>query len=149
MSLIKFNNRRRLFPWSNDGLNDFFSSNDFFNDDFIAKEEVLPAMNIKELDNKFEIEFAAPGFSKEDFEVTVNDNVLNVSGEKKIEKESKEDNFTRKEFNYNSFKRSLLLPETIDVDKDISASYLDGILQLHLSKKEGVNEVSEKIIKVT
>ena len=84
MSLIKFNNRQRLFPsWTNEGLKNFLSSDDFFNNDFFEEDSLMPAMNVKEHDDDFEIEFAAPGFNKKDFEVTIDENILNVCGEKK------------------------------------------------------------------
>ena len=149
MSLIKFNNRNRLFPsWNNESLKSFLSTDDFFNNDFFEEDSLMPAMNIKEHDQDFEIEFAAPGFSKKDFEVTINDNILNVCGEKKQEKESKNDDYTRKEFSYNSFKRSLNLPKSANIDQDIRATYKNGILKLNLQKKEGKKEVPKKVIEV-
>ena len=84
MTLIKFNKRDRLlprnrlisrnrfFPWNN-SLKDFLSSDEFFKDDFFSEDSFMPAMNVKEHQNDFEIEFAAPGFSKKDFEVTIKD----------------------------------------------------------------------------
>ena len=149
MSLIKFNNRNRLFPsWNNDSLKSFLSSDDFFNNDFFEQDSLMPAMNVKEHENDFEIEFAAPGFSKKDFEVTIKDNVLNVCGEKKLEKEEKEEDYTRKEFSYNSFKRSLSLPKTVNADQDVKATYKDGILKLNLHKKEEAKEQPKKVIEV-
>ena len=145
MSLIKFNNRKRLFPsWKNDGLKTFLSSDDFFNNDFFEEDSLMPAMNVKEHDNDFEIEFAAPGFDKKDFEVTINDNILNVCGEKKHEAEEKEEDYTRKEFSYNSFKRSLALPNTVNTDQEVKATYKNGIFKLNLLKKEEAKRIFEK-----
>jgi HSP20 family protein len=149
MSLIKFNNRNRLFPsWNNDSLKSFLSSDDFFNNDFLEEDSLMPAMNVKEHDDDFEIEFAAPGFSKKDFEVTIDDNILNVCGEKKTEVEEKEEDYTRKEFSYNSFKRSLSLPKTVNADQNVKASYKNGILKLNLQKKEELKEQPKKVIEV-
>lgn len=148
MSLTKFNNRNRLFPWNNLDLKSFLGSDDFFNSDFFAEEGLMPAMNVKEHHTDFEIEFAAPGFNKKDFEVTIEDNVLYVSGEKKMEKEEKEDDYTRQEFSYNSFKRSLRLPETVDVSKEIEATYKNGILKLNLLKKEPIKEIPKKVVEI-
>jgi len=149
MSLIKFNNRNRLFPsWNNEGLKNFLSNDDFFNNDFFDEDGLMPAMNVKEHDNDFEIEFAAPGFTKKDFEVTIDDNVLNVCGEKKEEKEEKKEDYTRKEFNYNSFKRSLNLPKTVNTDQDVKATYKNGILKLNLLKKEEAKGQAKKVIEV-
>lgn len=149
MSLIKFNNRNRLFPsWNNDSLKNILSNDVFFNSDFFEDDSLIPAMNVKEHDTDFEIEFAAPGFSKEDFEITINDNILNVYVEKKKEEEEKDENYTRKEFSYNSFQRSLNLPETINTDQEVKATYKKGILKLNLQKKEGIKEQPKKIIEV-
>ena len=149
MSLIKFNNRNRLFPsWNNDNLKTFLSTDDFFNNDFFEEDSLMPAMNVKEHDEDFEIEFAAPGFTKKDFEVTIDDDLLNVCGEKKKELELEEEGYSRKEFSYNSFKRSLKLPTTVDTDQDVKAIYKNGILKLKLLKKEEVKAHSKKVIEV-
>jgi len=149
MSLIKFNSKNRLFPsWNNDSLKSFLSTDDFFNNDFFEEDSLMPAMNVKEHDKDFEIEFAAPGFSKKDFEVTINDNVLNVCGEKKQEDEQKEEGYTRKEFSYNSFKRSLSLPKSVNTDQDVKATYKNGILKLNLQKEEDSKKQSKKVIEI-
>lgn len=149
MSLIKFNKRNRLFPsWDNDSLKQFLSNDSFFDSDFFEEDSLMPAMNVKEHDNDFEIEFAAPGFSKKDFEVTIDDNILNVCGKKKKETEEKEEDYTRREFSYNSFKRSLSLPKSVNTEQDIKATYNDGILKLNLQKKEDSKEPPKKVIEV-
>lgn len=149
MSLIKFKNRNRLFPWTNDSLDNFFNADDFFNTDFFQKNSLLPAMNVKENDDGFDIEFAAPGFSKEDFQITIDNNILNVSSEKENESEESEENYTRKEFNYSSFKRSLKLPESVNLEQDVKATYKDGILKLNLKKREEAKGETKKVIEVT
>ena len=149
MSLIKFNNRNRLFPsWNNDSLKGFFGNDDFFSNDFFEEDSLMPAMNVKEHEKDFEIEFAAPGFSKKDFEVTINGNILNVCGEKKNESEEKQEDYTRKEFSYNSFKRSLQLPKTVQTEQDVKATYKNGILKLNLQKKEEAKAKLKKVIDV-
>ncbi|WP_431136878.1 Hsp20/alpha crystallin family protein [Psychroserpens mesophilus] len=149
MSLIKFNNRNRLFPsWNNESLKSFLGTDDFFNNDFYDEDSLMPAMNVSENENDFEIEFAAPGFSKKDFEVTIDDNVLNVSGEKKQEEEKNEKGYTRKEFSYNSFRRSLSLPKSVLTDQDVKATYENGILKLNLQKKNDAKETSKKVIEI-
>ena len=149
MSLIKFNNRNRLFPsWNNESLKHFLNSDDFFNTDYLEEDSLMPAMNVKEHDKDFEIEFAAPGFSKKDFEVTIDDNMLNVCGEKKHEEEQKEEDYTRKEFSYNSFKRSLNLPKSVNADQEVKATYKNGILKLNLHKKEEAKVQPKKVIEV-
>ena len=148
MTLIKFNNRNRLFPWNNTGLKNFLSTDEFFNDDFFEEDSLMPAMNIKEHKDDFEIEFAAPGFTKKDFEVTIDEDILHVNGEKSKETEEKEEGYTCKEFSYNSFKRSLKLPNTINKNQDIKATYKNGILKLNLLKKEEVKATPKQVIEV-
>ncbi len=147
MSLIKFNEPFR-FPWNTSALTNFLNAEDFFNDDFFAKGSLMPAMNIKENDNNFEIELAAPGFSKKDFEVTIDDTGLHISAEKSKKGEEEKEGYLCKEFSYNSFKRSMRLPENIDLDKNVKATYKDGILQFNLLKKEEAKTLPKKIIEI-
>ncbi|PWJ41114.1 Hsp20/alpha crystallin family protein [Sediminitomix flava] len=92
----------------------------------------FPAVNIKESETGFTLEIAAPGLEKEDFNIKVEENTLQVSTEKKEEADVK---FYRKEFSYDAFKRSFKLPRNVDTEQ-ISASYINGILTLELPKKE-------------
>ncbi|TPV33412.1 Hsp20/alpha crystallin family protein [Paucihalobacter ruber] len=148
MSLVKFNNRNRLFPWNNASLKDLLSTDTFFNDDFFTEDGLMPAMNIKEHETDFEIEFAAPGFSKEDFEVSIEDNVLFVKGEKKLEREENEKDFMRREFNYSAFNRSIKLPTTANLEEEIKATYKKGILNLRINKLEASKTAPKKLIEV-
>ena len=99
----------------------------------------MPAVNVKETDDQFDLELAVPGMSKADFNIEIDADVLTISSEKKVSKESKEDNkegrFTRREFRYNAFKRSFNLPDTVD-NTNIVANYVDGILSVVIPKKE-------------
>ena len=128
MSLVRRNNL--IFPTL---MNDFFKP-DWFGG-MEKFESTLPAVNIKEDETGFELEFAIPGQKKEDFNVEIDEHVMTVSMETRTEDETKEENFTRREFSYQSFKRSFTLPETVDEDK-IEASYNDGILKFRLPKKD-------------
>ena len=143
MTLIKSNGN--LIPF---GMDNFFD-NDFFDNKWLEKKlkHTLPAVNIKENKNEFNIEFAAPGFAKKDFNIDLDDNVLTISAEKEKEKNEENDNFTRKEFSYNSFSRSFTLPKTINGDK-IDAKYTDGILKLSIPKMEVTKLLPKKEIKV-
>ncbi|WP_242131895.1 Hsp20/alpha crystallin family protein [Aestuariivivens marinum] len=140
----------RLFPSNFDNLNSLMRFDDIFKDDFFEDDSLLPAMNIREHEKDFEIEFAAPGFNKKDFEVTIEEDVLHVLGEKEVEEEEREDDYARKEFNYKSFKRSMMLPQSVDLDQDVKATYKNGILKVKLLKKEEaiVKEPPKKIIEV-
>lgn len=157
--------RNRLFtPWRHDLLlplsnrvfapnfNDFNSLmgfDDAFEKDFFEKN-LVPAMNVKELDDYFEIEFAVPGFKKNDFEVSIENDVLWVSADKELEETKEEDNYSRKEFSYKSFKRSCTLPESVDLDQEIKATYNNGILMITLLKNENLVEEThvKKVIDV-
>ncbi|WP_341215628.1 Hsp20/alpha crystallin family protein [uncultured Wocania sp.] len=151
-----------LTPWSNSLLRPWgsrlFPSNlrnivrfdDIFSDDFFEEDSLMPAINVKEHDEDFEIELAAPGFNKKDFEVTIEEDVLHVCGEKEAEKDEKEDDYSRKEFSYKSFKRSMMLPPSVDLNQDVKAVYKNGILKVKLLKKEeeAQQEPAKKVIEV-
>ena len=128
MSLMK----RSSFPFFDDSIFDFFGRENGFKDPFFNREN-MPAVNIKETDNNYEIEAVIPGLKKEDIHVDIERGVLTIWGESKSEKENKEDNFTRKEFSYSSFKRSFSVPESM-TEKDVKARYEDGILKLSVTK---------------
>ncbi len=130
MALVRFNQ----YP----ALTDFFEAlekNLFNNTTEERYQGDVPAVNIKEENDKFVLEMAAPGMSKKDFHISLDDNVLTISSEKKEEKEEKNENYTRREFFYNTFSRSFTLPENVDAEK-IKADYKNGILTLTLPKKE-------------
>lgn len=143
MSLIKFN-RHRL-PWRN---MDVLDTEDFFFDDFFTKECDLPAMNVKENPKNYEIELAVPGFSKKDIEVSITDDILKVCAEKSKEEEEKDENYTRREFSYNSFNRSLKLPSNAKKNTNVKAAYKDGVLKLTVAKTKTEDEIAKKVIKV-
>jgi HSP20 family protein len=155
MTLVKFKNRRR--PFSNLISSDFLDMDNFLENrlwntnllesDFWNGKSQEPALNIKETEDQFEIELAAPGFSKKDFEVNVDNGCLNISAEKSSTKKEKEDNYTRQEFSYNSFERSLQLPENVK-EEEIKAHYHDGILSFNLAKKEEAKKQKPKKIEV-
>ena len=107
-----------------------------------------PSVNIVENENDFVVEVAAPGLTKEDFNLTVEDEVLTISGEKKQEKEEKDGTFTRREFNYSSFSRSFHLPETCK-SEEISASYNNGVLTLSIPKREEARKKPAKSIQIS
>lgn len=142
--------QNRMFtPWRHDLLSPMsdrlFSPNyefdDIFENDFFTEDGLIPAMNVIEHKNNFDVEFAVPGFNKDDFEVSIEDDILHVSAKKELEETKEEDNYSRKEFSYKSFKRSCRLPELVDLDQDIKASYKNGILKINLLKtQKGVEE---------
>ncbi|PWL38272.1 molecular chaperone Hsp20 [Flagellimonas aquimarina] len=95
----------------------------------------LPAVNIKDNDENFELELAVPGGNKDDFKIEVDNDVLTISTEVKTDSKETKENYTRREFSFSSFKRVFTLPETVDGTR-IDAAYENGILRLTLPKKE-------------
>lgn len=144
MSLIKKSDWPSLTNGS--WLSNFFDNDRFFDSDWLRKQSV-PSVNVKETEKGYEIELAAPGLSKKDFEVSIHDHVLTISSEKKDEKEEKNKNYTRKEFSYSSFSRAFALPENVSED-NVDAQYQDGILKLSLTKKMTVQDKNKKAIEV-
>lgn len=109
----------------------------------------IPAVNVKETDEMFLVEVAAPGKKKDDFEIELNNNLLTISSEMEEEHESKnkEEKYTRREYSYSSFKRSFNLPESVDRSK-ISANYTDGVLRIELSKREEDKTKPKRLIEI-
>ena len=127
-------------------LSDFFDSDRFFDSDWV-KHQSVPAVNVRETDKGFEIELAAPGLSKKDFKITVENRILTISSERKEEKEEKVKEYTRREFSYSSFSRSFTLPENVK-EEGINAVYEDGVLRLMLTKKQMSETKAMKAIEV-
>ncbi|WP_421921155.1 Hsp20/alpha crystallin family protein [Marinifilum sp.] len=147
MTLVK-KNTDNFFP---SFFDNFFSRDwmDWNTTNFSTTNTTLPAVNVKEDKNEFTIEVAAPGMDKKDFNINLDNNQLTVSSERKSEVENKGDKYTRKEFSYCSFQRSFQLPsDVVDGDK-IKANYSDGILVIHLPKKEEAKPKPARIIKIS
>jgi HSP20 family protein len=130
----------------------FFPSliDDFINQDWNLKtpsSTTLPAVNIKDLDAQFEIELAVPGMKKSDFEIEVEDGLLSISSSLEEEQVTEKGKFTRREFSYNSFKRTFAIPESVD-PSNIEAQYSDGVLQLRLPKRKEALPQPKKLIKI-
>lgn len=144
MTLIKSN--ESLIPI---GLDNFFTDDNFFNNKWLERKlkHTLPAVNIKENKNEYTIEFASPGFSKKDFKIDIDENVLTISAQSDSEIIDENQNYSRREFSYNSFSRSFTLPKTANTDK-IDAKYYDGILKLSIPKNEHSKLLPKKEIKV-
>lgn len=118
-------------------------------DNTLSKETVLnqmPAlMNVKEVENSFVIEIAAPGMKKDNITLEVENGVLKISGKNTQESSQNEEKFTKREFSFTSFQRSVKLGERIDTD-NITASLEDGILSVKLPKKEEVKPAAKQIV---
>jgi len=141
--------KRSNWPFNGTLLSDFFSNSwmpSSLNDEFKALS--IPAVNIKETEEEFQLELAAPGITKKDLNISVEKGLLNISAETKSQMEEKEDSYTLKEFNYKSFNRSFKLPENIN-ENDIVAKYKEGILQLSIPKNDDNLKSSAKQITIT
>lgn len=108
--------------------------------------KAVPAVNIIENGDTFRLELAAPGLEKNDFKVDVEQNVLRIEVNKEFKAEEGE-TYKRCEFGYFDFMRSFRLPETIDAN-GIEASYVNGILVVHLPKKEDAKVKPPRTIKI-
>jgi len=130
-------------------FDDFFKPwNEWFeNDGMIGRMLKVPAVNITEHENEYEVALAAPGLKKDDFKIDVNGNMVTISSEKEESKEDKDKRYTRKEYSYSSFSRSFALPDDVNRDK-IEARYENGVLTLSLPRKEEVKKTAGKKIAV-
>jgi len=113
-------------------------------EDSLTTGAFLPPVDIYEDEHSVQLKLEVPGIDEKDLDVKVENNTLTISGERKFEKEEKEENFRRVERQYGSFTRSFTLPTTVDAEK-ISAHYDQGILKVSLAKKA---EAKPKQIKV-
>lgn len=143
MTLVKFNPEKRnssLLPGFNDVFDSIFNDT-FFNDRMVSR---VPAVNISETENNYQVELAAPGLKKEDFKINLERDVLNISVEQSANHEDNQKNYSKREYSYTSFVRSFTLPESAD-DSQINAVYTDGILRIDIAKREEAKTVRRQI----
>jgi HSP20 family protein len=105
-----------------------------------------PAVDIYEKENALVLTTEVPGLNDKDIEIKIEDNTLTLKGERKFEKETKEENYHRLERSYGSFSRSFTLPHYIDEDK-IKAEYENGILKITMPKKAELKAKKVKVLK--
>lgn len=149
MSLVKRN--RSLL----DNMPEFF--NDAFGPDFFnwglrnnsLTNTSIPAVNIRETADSFEVEMAAPGMEKSDFKIELDNNMLTISSEKQNTSEEKDgERYTRREFSYQSFQRTFQLPREVVNAEGIEARYNNGLLQLVIPKREEVKQRPPRKIEI-
>jgi HSP20 family protein len=132
-------------------FDDFFNRDVFNwnNSNFSETNTTIPAVNIKETLENYEVELAAPGMTKKDFKIELNGNSLTISSEKSHQyEENKSEKYFRKEFSYQSFQRTFTLQkEVVDIEK-IEAKYENGLLHLLIPKKEEVKQKSTRLIEI-
>jgi HSP20 family protein len=126
----------KLKESSSSVFDDFFKPwNEWFDGELSNRAIRMPAVNITEQKDDYQVSLAVPGLKKEDFNIDIDGNLLIVSSKKEDKKEDKEGRYTRREYSYSSFERSFNLPDEVNKEK-IEAHYEDGLLKLFLPKKE-------------
>ncbi|NKI27646.1 Hsp20/alpha crystallin family protein [Arenibacter sp. 6A1] len=142
-------NQRPDFPLWSSLFDDFFNRDypTLLNSNFNTGIS-LPKVNIKETADAYFVEMAAPGLKKSDFQIDLDNQLLSIATTMEVDNENNEENYSRREFGYSSFKRSFKLPETIEENK-IKAKYNDGILSIHLPKKEEAKQKPPRSIDIS
>lgn len=151
MALMKRNPTAELDVWNRDFpvartlhsfqremnrmLDNFFRGDLFDDGRFTGAAEFAPAIDISETKEAYVVKAELPGMKKEDVKVTMNNNVVTIAGEKKIEEEKREGNYYRMERSFGSFERSIPIPGPIKPD-DIECRYADGLLTISLPKTD-------------
>lgn len=147
MSMTKWNNGHNMT-----NLFDDFFSRDLWNLGLAnnsTTNTTIPAVNIKETKENFEVEMAAPGMKKEDFRVELDGNNLTISSEMRNENEVKEgERYTRREFSYQSFQRTFTLPKNVVDVEQIGAKYENGVLHLLIPKREEAKQKPPRMIEI-
>jgi HSP20 family protein len=149
MTLIKWNplmgkeRQNQLLPTAERFFESFFN-NDLFQGGYASH---VPSVNITEKEEGYSIEVSAPGFEKKDFNISVEEGILTISGAHSSENSSENKSFIRKEFNYGSFTRSFNLADLVNEDK-IDAKYENGILKVELPKSEKTKAKNVKQISI-
>jgi HSP20 family protein len=137
---------RRDFSTLQDRMNRIFreSFGPEGSDEALTTSNFAPPVDVYEDEHNITLKIEVPGIDEKDINVTIENNTLTVRGERRFEKDEKEENFHRVERMYGSFTRSFTLPNTVDPEQ-VSAHYEKGVLKIQLSKKA---EAKPKLIKV-
>lgn len=122
----------------------------FFNDTINQLNhpvQSVPSVNIQETDNEIFLDLAIPGVEKEDVKINLEQNLLTISSNKEKSKEDVKNNFFKKEYSFDNFRRSFRIPKSVDTDA-IVANYLHGVLKLTLPKKEEAKPKEPRLIDI-
>jgi HSP20 family protein len=143
MTLVKFNNDKKVNGYST--FNELFDS--FLKDSYVGDKVIskVPAVNVSETESHYYLELAAPGMKKDDFKISLDKDVLKIVADVKSKEATEDKKLNRQEFNYGSFVRSFNLPDLIDHSK-IEATYVDGILNISIAKKEEAKFLTRDIV---
>ncbi len=141
MTVVRYKNSANGQPAFNNLLSDLFPQIPS-----LYRSEGLPVapVNIRETEKEYVLDVVAPGLTKEDFKIQLDNNILTISVEKKEETLNEAEKFVRKEYKQQSFKRSFTLDEKINAEA-ISAQYVNGVLALNLPKREEVKPATKQI----
>lgn len=144
MRSIKFNPFAPVAVKSFERVFDELFKPGFANNGF---NEHRPLVNVVENASDFKLEVAAPGLNKEDFKISIEKDQLIITAKKETKEGETTEKYSRREFNFTSFKRSFYLPETVNGEA-IAANYENGILTLTLPKKEEAKEKGPRVVEV-
>jgi HSP20 family protein len=147
MTLVKRQNGN-LSPF-NSFFDDFFTRDLFDWSNASTTGTTVPKVNILETNEEFRVEMAAPGMKKEDFRIELDNNMLRISSEVKHEETLPDDHhYSRREFSYQSFRRTFHLPDTVENEK-IRARYENGLLSLTIPKREEAKRKPSRLINIS
>lgn len=146
MKLVKRCNS--YLPERNDFFNQIMGKDFFMEPQHFFGQSNQPRVNIKQTDNEYNIELAAPGFEKEDFKLELENNILSISIENTNENNESNDSYTHFEFQNQAFKRSFTLPKGKTKEEEISASYKNGILSINIPKTEEAKPKPKRVLSI-
>jgi len=135
--------KSKALPTLRSMMEDFWDGDKFFQMPFL-KGEKLPAVNVSDRKDHYEVEVAVPGYHKEDLKITSANGVLTISGENKMESKETKNDYMRQEFSCSSFTRTFTLPEDTQEDH-VEAKYDNGILKVNLKKAAKVTPSAKEI----
>lgn len=147
MSLIKRRRNSGGLSARQSSMSDFFDIDKLFDMDDWFSRDWVPACNVQDNPDSYDIEVAAPGMTKEDFNVSVKEGVMTISSEQEEEKEEKTKNYTRREFSTRAFRREFTLPKDAN-ENDVKAKYEKGILKIAIGKLEEAKSKPSKTVPV-
>ncbi|HTL07480.1 MAG TPA: Hsp20/alpha crystallin family protein [Chitinophagaceae bacterium] len=147
MTILKRNGNLATFP----ALFDDFFNRDVFNwrqNNYSDTNTTIPAVNIKETPASFEVEVAAPGMEKKDFNVQLEGTMLTISSEKESKEQQDDVRYTTREYSYQSFSRTFNLQKDVVDTENIQASYDNGVLRLLIPKREEAKQKGPRRIEI-
>lgn len=149
MTLVK--SSLPVFPAFPRLFDDFFTRDlfDWGPRGFSNTQTTIPAVNIIENYDSFHVEMAAPGMDKADFLIELDNEYLTISSKKEVRNELREnEQYTRREFSYQSFQRTFHLPKTVVDESKIKAEYKNGLLRIMIPKKEEAKALPPRTIAI-